>query len=159
MAGYESPIDRAVREAAERGAFDNLPGAGKPLPPSRSGGDEFLRRWAEAEEGGSSFLPMSLQLRKEAADIGARVARERSEQKVRDLVEDLNRRVLNEIRMPTSTPPLAMRQLDVEQIVADWAAERQRKADEQAAAIAALQTGPARPKRRWWRSRGGDRTE
>lgn len=28
---YETPIDRAIREAAERGAFDNLPGAGKPL--------------------------------------------------------------------------------------------------------------------------------
>ena len=25
-------IDRQINEAAERGAFDNLPGAGKPLP-------------------------------------------------------------------------------------------------------------------------------
>ena len=29
---YERPVDRAIREAAERGAFDNLPGSGKPLP-------------------------------------------------------------------------------------------------------------------------------
>ncbi|WP_037365683.1 DnaJ family domain-containing protein [Nakamurella lactea] len=159
MAGYESPIDQAIREAAERGAFDNLPGAGKPLPPTGSGGGDFLGRWAQAEEGGGSFLPMSLQLRKEAADIGTRVAKERSEQKVRSLVEDLNKRVLDEIRMPTSTPPLAMRQLDVEQIVADWQAERQRRADEQAAAIAALRPGSPEPKRRWWQIRRGAATE
>jgi len=28
---FESWIDRQIREAMERGAFDNLPGAGKPL--------------------------------------------------------------------------------------------------------------------------------
>jgi hypothetical protein len=29
---FTSWIDRRINEAAERGAFDNLPGAGKPLP-------------------------------------------------------------------------------------------------------------------------------
>jgi Domain of unknown function (DUF1992) len=29
---FTSWIDRQINEAAERGAFDNLPGAGKPLP-------------------------------------------------------------------------------------------------------------------------------
>ncbi len=28
---FESWIDRQIREAMERGAFDNLPGAGRPL--------------------------------------------------------------------------------------------------------------------------------
>lgn len=28
----ESFVDRQIREAIERGAFDNLPGAGKPIP-------------------------------------------------------------------------------------------------------------------------------
>jgi hypothetical protein len=31
MPSYESHIDRLIREATERGEFDNLPGAGKPL--------------------------------------------------------------------------------------------------------------------------------
>ena len=31
MAGYESWIDRQIREAQERGEFDNLRGAGKPI--------------------------------------------------------------------------------------------------------------------------------
>lgn len=153
MAGYESPIDQAIREATERGAFDNLPGAGKPLPSNDSGGDDFLTRWAAQEESGKSFLPMSLQLRKEAHDIDARVSRERSEQKVSELVEDLNTRISNEIRMPTSTPPLAMRQLDADEVVAKWRAERGRRAAEQAAALVASQPVTV-PKKRWWRRSG-----
>ena len=31
MENWESPVERAIREAQERGEFDNLPGAGKPL--------------------------------------------------------------------------------------------------------------------------------
>ena len=31
MVQYESWIDRQIREAIERGAFDDLPSAGKPL--------------------------------------------------------------------------------------------------------------------------------
>lgn len=151
MAAYESHIDRAIREAAERGSFDNLPGAGKPLPPNDSGGDDFLRRWAIAEQSGSSFLPVSLQLRKEAHDIKARVAAERSEQRVRDIVADLNSRISNEIRMPTSQPPLAIRQLDANEIVGQWRTERERRAAENAAALAELQPAAAKDHRRWWR--------
>lgn len=159
MASFESPIDAAIREAAERGEFDNLPGSGKPLPPSDSATEDFLQRWAGAEESGRSFLPVSLQLRKEAADIAGRLARERSESKVRAVVADLNLRVSNEIRMPTSNPPLAMRQLDEEQIVADWRQQRDRLAAEQAAAIAAQQATAPPPKRRWRRTRGGSPAE
>lgn len=31
MAKWESPVERQIREAMEAGAFDNLPGKGKPL--------------------------------------------------------------------------------------------------------------------------------
>ena len=33
----ETWIDAQIRVAREQGAFDNLPGAGKPFPKSRSG--------------------------------------------------------------------------------------------------------------------------
>lgn len=120
------------------------------MPPNDSGGDDFLRRWATAEESGSSFLPMSLQLRKEAHDIKARVAAERSEQRVRDIVADLNSRISNEIRMPTSQPSLAIRQLDADEIIGQWRTERERRAAESAAALAELQPA-AKDRRRWWR--------
>lgn len=32
LAMYESFVDRRIREAMERGEFDDLPGAGKPIP-------------------------------------------------------------------------------------------------------------------------------
>ena len=36
---FASWIDQQINEAAERGAFDNLPGAGKPLPKRGAAGD------------------------------------------------------------------------------------------------------------------------
>lgn len=32
LSRYESVVDRQIRQARERGEFDNLPGMGKPLP-------------------------------------------------------------------------------------------------------------------------------
>ena len=39
---YESHIDRQIREAQELGEFDDLPGAGKPLP---GFGQEYDENW------------------------------------------------------------------------------------------------------------------
>jgi len=38
---FESWIDRQIREAMERGEFDNLPGAGKPIPDLDKATDEL----------------------------------------------------------------------------------------------------------------------
>ena len=48
---WESPVEKAIREAQERGEFDNLPGAGKPLPDFGDRGDLmwWVRRYAERE--------------------------------------------------------------------------------------------------------------
>ena len=40
---FASWIDRQIAEAEERGAFDNLPGAGQPLP--RRGGEDACESW------------------------------------------------------------------------------------------------------------------
>ena len=148
MAEHESPVDAAIRAAAEAGAFDNLDGQGKPIP-QRPGGDDFLRRWAEAEEAGGSFLPRSLQLRKEAHDLPERLRTVRSEDKVRELVADLNKRISDEIFVPTGQPPLAMRLLDADEVVAAWSQARAQLAADRAAQLPAP-TPPA-PRRRWWR--------
>jgi hypothetical protein len=148
MAQHERPVDAAIREAAEAGAFDNLDGQGKPLP-QRTGGDDFLRRFAEAEDAGGSFLPRSLQLRKEAHDLPARLRTVRSQEKVRAIVADLNRRISDEIFVPTGQPPLAMRLLDADDVVAAWSADREALAAERAALVP--EPTPPLPRRRWWR--------
>ena len=64
---FASWIDQRIAEAAEQGAFDDLPGAGKPIP-RRSGGTEawlqdYLRREGVSAD---ELLPVPLRLRKEA---------------------------------------------------------------------------------------------
>ncbi|MDQ6671885.1 MAG: DUF1992 domain-containing protein, partial [Chloroflexota bacterium] len=42
MAHWESAVEQQIREAQERGDFDNLPGKGKPLPREAWEGDWAL---------------------------------------------------------------------------------------------------------------------
>src|SRR5260370_21466333 len=65
---FTSWIDRQINEAAERGAFDNLPGAGKPLPkPTAADAAQAWLRDYLRREGVSAdeLLPTPLKLRKE----------------------------------------------------------------------------------------------
>ncbi|MEO6090084.1 MAG: DUF1992 domain-containing protein, partial [Umezawaea sp.] len=65
---FESWIDRQIREAAERGEFDNLPGAGKPLPGLQGPVEEqwWLKGYLRREGLPSDvLLPTPLLLRKE----------------------------------------------------------------------------------------------
>ena len=48
---YESAVDRLVREAQERGEFDNLSGAGKPLRiRNPNDPDWWVKSWIEREQ-------------------------------------------------------------------------------------------------------------
>jgi hypothetical protein len=46
---FESSIDRVIREAMESGDFDDLPGAGQPIPGAGTVDDEgwWIRSWVE----------------------------------------------------------------------------------------------------------------
>ena len=153
----ERPVDQAIREAMERGEFENLPGKGKPLPDSGPVDDMWwVRQFALREEAGEAFLPTSLLLRKEAADLPERVRKLPNEAAVRIAVADLNARIRAEIRLPTGGPPLLIAQLDVDEILAGWQAERERRrldAEQQAAERAAAAAAERLARRRWWQRR------
>ena len=93
---FASWIDQQINEAAERGAFDNLPGAGKPLPKRGEAGDgeawlrDYLRREGVSAE---ELLPTPLRLRKEVERLTGTVQDLRSEQDVREVVAGLNQRI------------------------------------------------------------------
>lgn len=55
---HEPVAERLIREAMERGEFDDLPGAGKPLPGTGSRYDElwWVRSWMERNEIGAEDL-------------------------------------------------------------------------------------------------------
>lgn len=121
----EDWVERQIRVAQERGEFDDLPGAGKPLP--RRSGDvmEWVAEKLRAENTDTrSLLPPSLALRKELEDLPARLSTVRSERAVREIVADLNRRIKAEILVPRGGPPLLVRPVDVEEAVENWRTSR-----------------------------------
>jgi hypothetical protein len=118
---YESWVERQVREAIERGEFDNLPGAGRPLPGINGREDEnwWVKGLLEREQLPMP-LPTSLALRREVADLPQTLADVPDERAVRDIIEDLNRRIRDSHRRRVDGPPIVVKPVDVEQTVSDW---------------------------------------
>ncbi|MDI2028032.1 DUF1992 domain-containing protein [Saccharopolyspora sp. TS4A08] len=123
---FESWVDRQIRTAQERGEFDDLPGAGKPLPGAGAPLDE--QWWVKEQirrEGlsGDALLPTPLRLRREVERLPSTVAELTSEQSVRDLAAELNRRIVEHLRFPEG-PRVAVAPVDVEDVVRRWRADR-----------------------------------
>jgi len=120
---FETWVERQIREAQERGEFDNLPGAGKPIP-GLDADDElwWVRQYLRREN--LSCLPPTLALRKEVEQVLAAVSRAPSESAVRDMVGMINEKIAAAIRTPLEGPPLNLMPLDVDRIVETW---RQRR--------------------------------
>lgn len=141
-------VDLQIQRAMERGDFDDLPGAGKPLGDLGAPEDRewWLRKLIEREQI-TGVLPPALQLRKEDAELDALLDRETAERRVRDLVEDFNRRVVEARRQLQGGPPVVTPTRDVDAAVEAW---RER--------LRARRTPPPAPpepprSRRWWRRR------
>ncbi|MCA0292108.1 MAG: DUF1992 domain-containing protein [Actinobacteria bacterium] len=124
MQPYESHIERLIREATERGEFDNLRGAGKPLDlGSPDDPDWWIKNKLRAEGlDGAGAVPAVLSLRKEAAGFPESLREIRTEAGVRTVLEDDNDRCRRDRLMPRDpkTPPLVAPILDVDAMVARW---------------------------------------
>ena len=142
---FETWVDSQIRRAQEDGAFENLAGAGKPLPRrhSEQSSYEWALEWARKENVDPiGMLPPGLALRREKQDLPGVLARLPSESAVRAVVEDLNARVDAYWRAPADGPQVPVGQVDVEEAVAWWRAERPRPPAPVAPAVV--------PRRRWW---------
>ena len=122
---YESWVERQVREAIERGEFDNLPGAGRPLPSINGREDEnwWVKGLLEREQLPMP-LPTSLALRREVANLPQTLPDVPGEPTLRDIIEDLNRRIRDLHRRRVDGPPIVVKLVDVEQTVTDWRRSR-----------------------------------
>jgi hypothetical protein len=118
---YESWVERQIREATERGEFDNLPGAGKPIPGLNGREDEdwWVKGLLEREKIPMP-LPTSLALRREIASLPETLAGVRTEEDVRAIVADLNVRIRDTHRRRVDGPPLVLRPVDVDAVVTEW---------------------------------------
>lgn len=121
---YESWVDRQVREAIERGDFDNLPGYGKPLRDISRDGDDWWIKAKMERENISAVLPSALQLRREREEIQRTLADVPTEARVREIVEELNTRIREHYMRPREGPFIAVRTLNVDETVAEWRRRR-----------------------------------
>ncbi|HEX3297907.1 MAG TPA: DUF1992 domain-containing protein [Nocardioides sp.] len=151
-------VDLQIKEAMARGDFDNLPGAGKPIEGlgATHDPDWWLKRLVEREK--ISVLPPALQLRKDDAELDARLDRHTAESEVRRELEEFNARVMKARYTPVDGPPLITMPRDVETEVDAWRERglaRRRDAAARRAAAPAVAPRTAAPRRRWFGRRSG----
>ena len=154
--GFRSWIDQQIADAEKRGVFDNLPGAGKPLPRLRPGDGDYGQAWIRdyaRREGvaAEEFLPTPLRLRREIERLKEAVPRMRSEEEVLQAVSELNRRTLEWRKIPIG-PPIFVPLLKKEEMVSRWrTAQAARTPSPEAPSVSS--SPPAAARRRRFRLR------
>ena len=123
--GRETWIDRQIREAAERGEFDDLPGTGEPIPDLDKPFDELGWVKRKLRDEGLSYLPPSLALRKEAQAAREAAMRAGSEAEVREIIEAVNEDIREANRSGIAGPAIMLMPLDVDRVVEKWRASRE----------------------------------
>jgi hypothetical protein len=128
---FTSWIDKQIAEATERGAFDNLPGAGKPIP--RHGDEDAAQAWLRGylrREGLSAeaLLPAPLRLRKAVDRLTGEVPGMSSESEVRAAVAELNHQIREWRRIPLG-PPIFVPLIDEDAMISRWRAARSTPVD------------------------------
>jgi hypothetical protein len=124
---WETWIDVQVRVAREQGAFDNLPGAGKPLPNLDQEYDPlwWVKQLVQREQ--VSILPPSLELLRKVEKELAAIEKLDDEATVRRRVAALNVEIAKVNATVVEGPPTCLGTLDVDRVVARW--RRTRSAD------------------------------
>ncbi len=163
---FTSWIDQQVADAERRGVFDNLPGAGLPLELKRDTEADYGQAWMRdyARREGvppEEFLPAPLRLRRESERLAETVGELPSEEAVREVVADLNRRILRWRRIPVG-PPVFVRLVNKDEIVARWRAAQAANRPRPPAAAGPPAEPPLEPpaparqgRSRGWRRRRG----
>ena len=148
-------VDLQVQQSIQRGEFDDLPGAGKPIKNLDRDHDPdwWVKQLIERER--IVVLPRSVQLRKDDAELDAKLDRHTAESEVRRELEEFNARVMKARYTPVDGPPLVTMPRDVEAEVGLWR-ERlraRREAAQRQPAVRAETQAPKPPRKRksWWR--------
>ncbi len=152
-------MDLQIRQARERGDFDDLPGLGKPLEDLGDAHDPdwWVKRLVERER--IVVVPPALQLRRDDAALDDTLDRLGGEAEVRREVTEFNERVRRILYSTHGGPPVTTSPRDVEEEVRRWRARREERRAQRAAETAS-DPAPASPRRararrRWFRRSGG----
>jgi len=120
---WETWVDRQIRDAQERGQFENLPGKGKPIADLDRPYDEnwWVKQKLQREQ--LSALPPGLALRKEVETVLDNLAALESEDAVRRTFQRLNDKIPY-VDAAGMGPPSRLSQFNIDAMVRRWETAR-----------------------------------
>ena len=149
---WQTWIDRQIEEGRRAGAFDDLPGHGKPIADIDRPRDELWWVKAKLRREEVDHLPPSLAIRRDRDAALARAMAAPTAVEARTILEGINEKIRYLNSHVTSGPPTTVAPLDVDELLDRWRAV-DRPPDARSAEPA--QTRPAstgrRPRLRWRR--------
>jgi DnaJ homologue, subfamily C, member 28, conserved domain len=117
--GWESWIDRQVREASERGEFDDLAGAGQPISNLDKPFDQLWWVKNKLSQEDLTYMSPSVALRKEAHDAREMALGARSEAEARRILAAINEKIRAANRTGIAGPPLMLVPYDIERVIGE----------------------------------------
>ena len=152
-------VEISIQQAIRRGDFDNLPGAGKPIEDlgTTYDPDWWIRKKIERENI-TGLGPPALTLRTENVQLDDKLDATGTEEGVRALLDDFNRRVVTARRQLQGGPPVVTQPRNVDAEVDRWRrrrAERRQLAEERREREAAEWAAMTWRERRRARKSGG----
>jgi hypothetical protein len=118
---WERWIERQITEAIERGEFEGLPGAGRPIADLGGRRDEMT--WIREKlrrERAAPPPPPAIQIRIDVDAALASLGSLTTEAEVRSLAEHLNDRIRTVNRTTVSGPPTTLGPLPIEEVLERW---------------------------------------
>ena len=126
IAQKQTWVDLQVQRAIERGDFDDLPGAGKPIELGDTHDPDWWLKKLVERENITGVLPAALQIRKDDAALDGVLDRFNTEKQVREAVTEFNAAVRRALYSTWGDPPVITRPRDVEEEVVRWRSRRAR---------------------------------
>jgi hypothetical protein len=117
---WESFIERRIREAMEAGQFENLPGAGKPIPGIDDPPDENWWIKQKLREEGISIVPPIVEARLAREKLLEELPHIPTEAELRARIEAVNKLIRDAIASPAPGPPISVATLDSNAVIAQW---------------------------------------
>jgi hypothetical protein len=117
---WESWTEQQIREAQDEGQFDDLPGAGKPLPGLTGVHDPLWWVKSLVRRERLSDLPPAMEIRVRVEQELEKIWKVPGEAAVRAKVAALNAEIAKVNRTTTSGPPTSLGLLDVDAVVERW---------------------------------------
>jgi hypothetical protein len=127
-ASVGSWIEAQISAAMQEGAFDNLPGAGKPLPNSGQAydPDHWVKQLIARE--GAQITPPALELRRKVERELAAIETVDNEETVRLRIAALNAEIAKFNATAVEGPPTNLATFDIDQVVMRWRQSRAARA-------------------------------